>query len=316
MVTKAGDHLQLPPTIKSLGSNGGKEKRKGVQDLKSERSTVAEPKKEEEPTPTPNEPPAATAADTTISPSLPSATADTTDSTTSLSLSADPSSAEPPSTAAPPPPPPTITHTPILPLALSPTLETTLFERLLPLHGPQIRRMLSISYRFNSKICSFPSKALYDGELRSDQSVEGRTLSGLLEELGVREREEGGEEEGVESEEVVFIDSEFSFSLSRVGREADQEDMGIAAGLAMYERAGDSSSTGDSGGKGAGGFGAESKSNENEASLCVGYVESLVRLPPPSFSSRCANPLHALVPRARADRLRTPTKVHHPPLTL
>ncbi|BGP50019.1 hypothetical protein JCM10450v2_005927 [Rhodotorula kratochvilovae] len=91
-------------------------------------------------------------------------------------------------------------------LSLSPDLEVTLFSRLLALHGPTVRRMLRVQYRFNSKICAFPSKELYDGELVPDPSVEGRRLSDL----------EGVEEDEDVDEPVVFIDT---------------------AGQAMYERA-------------------------------------------------------------------------------
>ncbi|GAA5907584.1 hypothetical protein JCM8208_000009 [Rhodotorula glutinis] len=90
-------------------------------------------------------------------------------------------------------------------LSLSPDLEVTLFSRLLAMHGPTIRRMLKVQYRFNRKICAFPSRELYDRELVPDPNVEDRKLSDL---------------EGVEADEdidepVIFIDT---------------------AGQAMYER--------------------------------------------------------------------------------
>lgn len=82
-------------------------------------------------------------------------------------------------------------------LALSPDLEVTLFSRLLDLHGPTIRRMLQVQYRFNEKINSFPSATLYQNELVPDSTVRERKLSDL---------------EGVEADEdldepVVFFDS-------------------------------------------------------------------------------------------------------------
>ncbi|GAA6054516.1 hypothetical protein JCM3770_005824 [Rhodotorula araucariae] len=91
-------------------------------------------------------------------------------------------------------------------LALSPDLEVTLFSRLLALHGLGVRRMLRVQYRFNRKICAFPSSELYDGELVPDPSVEDRKLSDL----------EGVDEDEDIDEPVVFIDT---------------------AGQAMYERA-------------------------------------------------------------------------------
>ncbi|BGP18100.1 hypothetical protein JCM10213_004750 [Rhodosporidiobolus nylandii] len=98
-------------------------------------------------------------------------------------------------------------------LSLSPDLELTLFSRLLSLHGPKVRRMLKIQYRFNSKINEFPSRTLYDGELRPDEAVEGRKLSDL----------EGVEEDEDLDEPVVFIDT---------------------AGQAMHERSADDGSFG------------------------------------------------------------------------
>ncbi|BGP56849.1 hypothetical protein JCM8202v2_004482 [Rhodotorula sphaerocarpa] len=98
-------------------------------------------------------------------------------------------------------------------LALSPDLEVTLFSRLLDLHGPTIRRMLQVQYRFNEKINSFPSATLYQNELVPDSTVRERKLSDL---------------EGVEADEdldepVVFFDT---------------------AGQAMYERAAEDGSFG------------------------------------------------------------------------
>jgi hypothetical protein len=40
------------------------------------------------------------------------------------------------------------------------TLETTLFDRLLALHGPAIKRMLTTQYRMHEKIMRFPSDEL------------------------------------------------------------------------------------------------------------------------------------------------------------
>ncbi|GJN92846.1 hypothetical protein Rhopal_005884-T1 [Rhodotorula paludigena] len=98
-------------------------------------------------------------------------------------------------------------------LLLFPDLEVTLFSRLLALHGPSIRRMLKVQYRFNEKICAFPSAELYDGELVPDPSVAARKLSDL----------EGVDEDEDLDEPVVFFDT---------------------AGQAMYERAAEDGSFG------------------------------------------------------------------------
>ncbi|GAA5969525.1 hypothetical protein JCM8115_000418 [Rhodotorula mucilaginosa] len=98
-------------------------------------------------------------------------------------------------------------------LALSPDLEVTLFSRLLALHGPTVRRMLQVQYRFNDKINSFPSKTLYNGELVAADGVRDRKLSDL----------DGVEPDEDLDEPVVFLDT---------------------AGQAMYERAAEDGSFG------------------------------------------------------------------------
>src|SRR5215469_4777983 len=45
------------------------------------------------------------------------------------------------------------------------TLEMTLFDRLLKLHGPKIKRMLTTQYRMHEKIMAFPSEELYESKL-------------------------------------------------------------------------------------------------------------------------------------------------------
>ena len=57
------------------------------------------------------------------------------------------------------------------------TLETTLFDRLLSLHGPSIKRMLTTQYRMHEKIMRFPSDELYDSKLIAADFVKARLLS-------------------------------------------------------------------------------------------------------------------------------------------
>ncbi|KAL8841503.1 MAG: hypothetical protein Q9170_000886 [Blastenia crenularia] len=59
------------------------------------------------------------------------------------------------------------------------SLETTLFDRLLHLHGPSIKRMLTIQYRMHASIMSFPSTAMYDSKLLAANSVAARLLKDL-----------------------------------------------------------------------------------------------------------------------------------------
>lgn len=59
------------------------------------------------------------------------------------------------------------------------TLETTLFDRLLSLHGPAIKRMLTTQYRMHAAIMSFPSAAMYSNKLLAADSVATRLLKDL-----------------------------------------------------------------------------------------------------------------------------------------
>lgn len=59
------------------------------------------------------------------------------------------------------------------------TLETTLFDRLLALHGPSIKRMLTTQYRMHEKIMRFPSDELYESKLIAADAVKDRLLKDL-----------------------------------------------------------------------------------------------------------------------------------------
>lgn len=59
------------------------------------------------------------------------------------------------------------------------TLEMTLFDRLLALHGPSIKRMLTTQYRMHEKIMRFPSDELYEGKLIAAEGVKSRLLKDL-----------------------------------------------------------------------------------------------------------------------------------------
>ncbi|KAI5308843.1 hypothetical protein KEM55_004728 [Ascosphaera atra] len=59
------------------------------------------------------------------------------------------------------------------------SLEITLFDRLLELHGKGIKRMLTTQYRMNEQIMAFPSEELYDNELIAADSVKHRVLPDL-----------------------------------------------------------------------------------------------------------------------------------------
>lgn len=61
----------------------------------------------------------------------------------------------------------------------SSSLETTLFDRLLTLHGPGVKRMLNTQYRMHEKIMRFPSNEMYDSELIAAPSVADHLLTTL-----------------------------------------------------------------------------------------------------------------------------------------
>lgn len=58
-------------------------------------------------------------------------------------------------------------------------LETTLFDRMLALHGSSIKRMLTTQYRMHENIMAFPSTALYESKLIAANAVKTRLLSDL-----------------------------------------------------------------------------------------------------------------------------------------
>jgi DNA polymerase alpha-associated DNA helicase A len=59
------------------------------------------------------------------------------------------------------------------------TLGTTLFDRLLALHGPSIKKMLTTQYRMHEKIMAFPSAELYESKLIAADAVKTRLLTDL-----------------------------------------------------------------------------------------------------------------------------------------
>ena len=58
-------------------------------------------------------------------------------------------------------------------------LETTLFDRLLSLHGSSIKIMLTTQYRMHETIMAFPSNEMYDSQLIAADFVKARLLSHL-----------------------------------------------------------------------------------------------------------------------------------------
>ena len=122
-------------------------------------------------------------------------------------------------------------------------LETTLFDRLLALHGPSIKRMLTTQYRMHEKIMRFPSDELYDSKLIADESVKDRLLKDLPYE--VQDTEDT-------NEPVIFIDTQGGDYPEK----NEEEDTGKKKSLRSLL--------------------GESKSNDMEASLVKLHVRKLV----------------------------------------
>ncbi|KAG5938462.1 hypothetical protein E4U60_001358 [Claviceps pazoutovae] len=125
-------------------------------------------------------------------------------------------------------------------------LETTLFDRLLALHGPSIKRMLTTQYRMHESIMRFPSDELYESKLLAAEGVRARLLRDL--EYGVRDCEDT-------AEPVIFIDTQGGDFPER--NEEQDDEKGAPR-------------------KGKGSLLGESKSNEMEAALVRRHVGSLV----------------------------------------
>ncbi|KAK0618128.1 P-loop containing nucleoside triphosphate hydrolase protein [Bombardia bombarda] len=132
----------------------------------------------------------------------------------------------------------------------SATLETTLFDRLLALHGPSIKRMLTTQYRMHEKIMRFPSDELYESKLVAAEAVKAR----LLKDLPNYEVEANDDT----TEPLVFIDTQGGDFPEK----SEEEDTTAAASSNKKPKRG---------------LHGESKSNEMEAALVRQHVRKLVQ---------------------------------------
>ncbi|EAW11740.1 putative DNA helicase [Aspergillus clavatus NRRL 1] len=121
------------------------------------------------------------------------------------------------------------------------SLETTMFDRLLALHGPGIKRMLTTQYRMHEKIMQFPSDELYESRLIAADSVKLRLLKDLPYEV---------EETDDTKEPLVFWDTQGGDFPEKT------EDDEIGKKEALL---------------------GESKSNEMEALVVVKHVDNLIQ---------------------------------------
>lgn len=122
------------------------------------------------------------------------------------------------------------------------SLERTMFDRLLSMHGSNIKRLLNTQYRMHETIMRFPSDELYDSELVAADAVKSRLLKDLPYEV---------EETEDTKEPLVFFDTqggEFP--------EKTEEDQGGQVKVSVLL--------------------GDSKCNEMEAALVVMHVQKLV----------------------------------------
>ncbi|KAF7870139.1 uncharacterized protein EAF02_009329 [Botrytis sinoallii] len=122
------------------------------------------------------------------------------------------------------------------------TLETTLFDRLLKLHGTGIKVMLTTQYRMHEKIMRFPSDELYESKLVAAEAVKARLLTELP--YDVEETEDT-------IEPLIFFDTQGGDFPEK----SEEESVDKKAGKGML---------------------GESKSNEMEAVLVRRHVQNLV----------------------------------------
>ncbi|PLN85301.1 DNA polymerase alpha-associated DNA helicase A [Aspergillus taichungensis] len=121
------------------------------------------------------------------------------------------------------------------------SLEITLFDRLLKIHGASIKRMLTTQYRMHERIMRFPSDELYEGKLMAAEPVRARLLKDLPYEV---------EETDDTKEPVVFWDTQGGDFPEK------PEDDGIQRKDNLL---------------------GESKSNEMEALVVARHVENLIQ---------------------------------------
>lgn len=127
------------------------------------------------------------------------------------------------------------------------SLETTLFDRLLALHGPAIKRMLTTQYRMHESIMRFPSDALYEGRLVAADAVKARLLADLPYPV---------ERTDDTTEPLVFIDTQGGDFLEQRDDEEDDGGDGKKVRRSLVH--------------------GESKSNSMEAALVRQHVRALV----------------------------------------
>ncbi|KAK6526213.1 hypothetical protein TWF694_004832 [Orbilia ellipsospora] len=122
-------------------------------------------------------------------------------------------------------------------------LGSSLFERLIRLHGPAIKKSLSLQYRMNRVIMQYPSTALYQSSLKAASQVQNHLLSDL----------NGVEKTDDTQEPLVYWDTQGGFFREN----ASNIDESNPAVHMLHKN--------------------ESKSNSMEAALCNLHLRSLIK---------------------------------------
>ncbi|UZJ52104.1 hypothetical protein CBS101457_001424 [Exobasidium rhododendri] len=86
------------------------------------------------------------------------------------------------------------------------SLETTLFSRLLGLYGPGCKALLDTQYRMNEEIMRFPNTSLYDNKIKADASCASIRLLDL-EGFAAKEEESETPDEEIYNAPLVFYDT-------------------------------------------------------------------------------------------------------------
>jgi len=145
------------------------------------------------------------------------------------------------------------------------SLETTLFSRLLGLYGPGCKSLLRVQYRMNSEIMSFPNQAMYEGQLLAAESCEKGRLIDLD---GFEKNEIGGKDQQDQNDEE--LDEEF-WAAPLVFYDTSSTEMFESSGGSNKDKENPNEK------KSIRSLQSVSKSNENEVSIVIDHLTELIK---------------------------------------
>ncbi|KDN52417.1 P-loop containing nucleoside triphosphate hydrolase protein [Tilletiaria anomala UBC 951] len=234
----AGDHKQLGPTIKSSSADIAAALAKAREHWRERPEASGRPGQDESASPTDDEEEEHPEAEVDLESGAEASSEERTNPVSNLDSS------------------PTVAKSTKKHAKLKPprSLETTLFDRLLTIYGPQCKSLLSLQYRMNEEIMAFPNMAMYDGKLSAHASCAKIRLADLE---GFDAQTPASPDQQPWAAPVMFLDT---------------------AGAEMHEKAGDDS--GENALRNV--IATESKWNEHEVHLVAKHVATLAErgLPP------------------------------------